>query len=269
MFGLLIMLRKTNPLIADVFTEREIIWGMGWLVLCIALTQFDILHIANAAHFTGLFYGLVMGAVLINRSRFAGMLRVSFILSQLLIIPSTFLICHPVWNGKYYWYLARHEKNLNQRIAYLRKGIELSPGEPKIGAELALNLYQTDATPFRSWEIILNSLNRNRSYDKGVQIARLIWKQFRSDQQKEKAVKIAVDVFGSESGAWFERLDLNRATIAQADVPLPGMRRSKTDEDLLFLDEADKQIKSIQPSDLFAPPVDPGSPQSAVEGITL
>jgi len=118
MFGVLIMLRKTNPLIAEEFTEREITWGMGWLVLCIALTQFNILHIANAAHFTGLFYGLVTGAVLINSSRFARTMRVSFLISQFLIIPSTYLICHPIWNGKYYWYLARHEKDLNQRIVY-------------------------------------------------------------------------------------------------------------------------------------------------------
>jgi len=212
---------------------------------------------------------LVTGAVLINRSRFARTIRISFIVSQLLIIPSTYLICHPVWNGKYYWYLARHEKDLDQRIVYLQKGIELSPGEPKIGAELALSLYRTDETPFRSWEIILNSLNKNRSYDKGVQIARLIWKQFRSDQQKEKAVKIVMDVFGSESNAWFERLDLDHAVIAQADVPLPRTRHSTSEEELLFLRETDTQTKSIKPSDLFAPPVDPGSPHSAVEGITL
>lgn len=242
---------------------------MGWLVLCIVLTQFDILHIANAAHFTGLFYGLITGAVLTNHSRFAVMIRVSFVFSQLLIIPATYLICHPVWNGKYYWYLARHEKNLNQRIVYLQKGIELSPGEPKIGAELALSFFQTDETPFRSWEIILNALNNNRSYDKGVQIARLIWRQFRSDEQKEKAVKIVMDIFGSESDAWFERLDLNRATIAQADVPLPGNHQSTTEEELLFLRESNGQTKPIKPSDLFAPPVDPGSPHSAVEGVTL
>ncbi|MFK7777956.1 MAG: rhomboid family intramembrane serine protease [Gimesia sp.] len=254
MFGVVIMLRKTNPQIAEEFTEREITWGMVWLILCIVLTQFNVLHIANAAHFTGLFYGLLTGAVLINRSRFSKVLRVSFFLAQFLIIPSTYLVCHPVWNGKYYWYLARHEQNLNQRIVYLQKGIELSPGEPKIGAELALNFYQTDETPFRSWEIILNSLNKNRSYDKGVKIARLIWKQFRSDQQKEKAVKIAVDIFGGESDAWFERLDLNQATIAQADVPLR---------------QTEQQTTPIKPGNLFAPPVDPESPHSAVEGITL
>lgn len=269
MFGLLIMLRKTNPQIAEEFTEREIIWGMGWLVLCVVMTQFDVMHIANAAHFMGLLYGLIAGAVFINRSRFARTMRVSFVLAQLLIIPCTYLVCHPVWNGKYYWYLARHEKNLAQRITYLQKGIELSPGEPKIGAELALSFYQIDETPFRSWEIILNSLKKNRSYDKGVQIARLIWKQFRSDQQKEKAVKIVMDVFGDESNAWFERLDLSQATIAQADLPLRGKQQSTAEEELFFLRETDQQAKPIKPSDLYAPPVDPVSPRSAVEGVTL
>tara|TARA_R110002111_G_scaffold258083_1_gene326897 strand:+ start:150482 stop:151843 length:1362 start_codon:yes stop_codon:yes gene_type:complete len=268
MFGLLILLRKTNPQIADEFTEREITWGLGWLVLCVVMTHFDILHIANAAHMTGLVYGLLAGVVLINRSRFAGMLRVTFLVSNFILIPCTYLICHPVWNGKYYWYLARHEDDLNQKIIYLRKGIELSPGEPKIGAELALSLYRTDATPFRSWEIILDSLKKNRSYEKGVEITRLIWKQFRSDQQKEKALMVVQDVFGSESDAWLERLDLNRATVAQADVRLPETGAA-AEEELLFPQATGRETKPIKPRDLSAPPVDPGSPQSAVEGVTL
>jgi len=77
------------------------------------------------------------------------------------------------------------------------------------------------------------------------------------------------DVFGSESDAWFERLDLNHPLIAQADVPFPGTRHSTAEEELLFLRETDPQTKSIKPSDLFAPPIDPSSPHSAVEGITL
>jgi len=267
MFGLLIMLRKTNPQIAEEFTEREMTWGLGWLVLCFVLTHFGILQIANAAHVTGLLYGLLAGAVLVNRSRYARTLRWAFVFSQLLIIPWTYLICHPVWNGKYYWYLARHEEDLGQRIVYLRKGYALSPGEPKIGAELALSLYRTEEIPFRSWEIILESLKKNRSYDKGVQIARLIWKQFRSDQQKEKAQTIVMDVFGSESDAWLERLNLNQAAMAQADVPTP--EAGEAADDLLFLPETNQQSKTIQPRDLFAPPVDPGSPQSAAEGVTL
>ncbi|MCA9017120.1 MAG: rhomboid family intramembrane serine protease, partial [Planctomycetaceae bacterium] len=242
MFGLLMMLRQTDPDLAEEFTEREITWGLGWLILCFVFTHFGILNIANAAHVSGFVYGLLAGAVLINRSRFAGLLRVSFVLAQLLLIPGTYLICHPVWNGKYYWYLARHEDDVAQRIEYLRTGMALAPGEPKIGAELALSLYRTESDPYRSWETILKSLERNRSYDKGVQIARLIWKQFGSEQQKAKALQIVADVFGDESHAWFERLQLDQATIAQADVPLPESGDTP-DEGFLFLKETVPQTK--------------------------
>ncbi|QDV51507.1 rhomboid family intramembrane serine protease [Gimesia fumaroli] len=266
MFGLLMMFRKIDPDLAEEFTEREITWGLGWLILCFVFTYLGILHIANAAHVSGFLYGLLAGAVLINRSRYAGLLRVSFVFAQLLLIPCTYLICHPVWNGKYYWYLARHEDDLTQRIEYLRKGMELAPGEPKIGAELALSLYRTEGEPFRSWEIILQLLKQNRSYDKGVEIARLIWKQFGSEQQKTKALEVVADVFGDESDAWFERLQLDQATIAQAEVPLPEVVDAPG-SDLLFRKQTEPQ--TIRPRDLTAPPVDPRSPQSAAEGVSL
>ncbi|MCA9003707.1 MAG: rhomboid family intramembrane serine protease [Planctomycetaceae bacterium] len=266
MFGLLMMLRRIHPEIAEVFTEREINWGLGWLILCFVLTHFNIMNIANAAHVSGFVYGILAGVVMINQSRFAGTLWFLFVLSQVLVIPATCLVCNPVWNGKYYWYLARHENNLEQKIAYLQKGMELSPGEPKIGAELALNLFRTGEVPLRSWEIMLRSLERNRSYDKGVEITRLIWKQFHSDQEKLQALEIVSDVFGEESDAWLERFQLDQSAVASADVPLPKSDRSGNE--FLFLRETDRQV-APQPRDLSAPPVDPRSPQSAMEGVTL
>ncbi|QDT28165.1 Rhomboid protease GluP [Gimesia panareensis] len=268
MFGMLILLRQTNEHIAEVFTEREIHWGLGWLFLCFVLTYLGIMNIANAAHVAGFLYGLLAGVVLINQSRFASLLRYAFVVSHLLLIPATWLICHPYWNGKYYWYLARHSDDLDQRIAYLKKGVELSPGEPKIGAELALSLYRTEKVPFDSWETILQSLKRNRSYEKGVDLARLIWKQFDSDEQKAKALKKMSEIFGSESEAWSDRLQLAQTEMVQTDAPPSGVSDGPTG-DLLFLNRSNSQKKSLKPRDLTAPPVDPGSPQSAVEGVTL
>lgn len=270
MFGLLILLRKTNAELAEVFTEREIAWGCGWLILCFVFTKFGTwnIAIANVAHCAGFLYGLLTGAVLINRSRFVGTIRFLFLVSHLLLIPATYLICHPVWNGKYYWYLARHENDLKQRIDYLRKGFELSPGEPKIGAELALNLYRTDAVPFRSWETILQSLKNNRSYDQGVSLARVIWNQFHSDQQKTKALQIANDIFGSESDDWLERLNLEQVQVSQAGVPFKGVRKSTVGKFQLW-NEINQQKQRINPQDLSAPPINPRSPQSASEGVPL
>ncbi len=268
MFGMLILLRKTNAELAEVFTEREIAWGCGWLILCFVFTKIGWWNIANVAHLAGFLYGLLTGAVLINHSRFVGTFRFLFLVSHLLLIPSTYLICHPVWNGKYYWYLARHEKDLKQRIAYLRKGFELSPGEPKIGAELALNLYRTDTVPFRSWETILQSLNHNRSYDQGVSLARVIWHQFHSDQQKAKALQIANDIFGKEADDWLKRLNLEPVQVSQADVPVMDVRKS-LDEKFQLWNENNRQKKRINPQDLSAPSVNPRSPQSAVQGVPL
>ena len=268
MFGLLILLRRTNEQIAEVFTDREIHWGLSWLILCFVLTHLGIMSIANAAHVAGFLYGLLAGVVLINQTRWGVLLRYTFVASHLLLIPATWLVCHPYWSGKYYWYLARHSDDLQQRIDYLKKGVALSPGEPKIGAELALNLYRTEAVPFDSWKTILQSLNRNRTYENGVEIARLIWKQFHSDEQKAKALQMVTEVFGDETEAWSDRLQLAQTQMVQTDVPPDGAEGGTGDE-LLFLKESQARTKSLQPQDLTAPPVDPGSPESAVEGVTL
>lgn len=268
MFGMLILLRKTNPEIAEEFTEREIQWGLGWLILGFVLTHFELMNIANVAHLAGFLYGLLAGAVLINQSRFAGLWRYAFVALHITLIPATWMICHPWWNGKYYWYLARHEDDLKQRIVYLQKGMELSPGEPKIGAELALSLYRTEPVPLDSWKIILQSLKQNRSYEKGVDLARLIWKQFRSEKQKEQALETASEIFGNESAAWFDRLQLAQVEMVQTDVPRPEDLQEPNDG-LLFLKESGSNRQRLKPNDLTAPPVDPGSPQSAVEGVTL
>lgn len=268
MFGLLILMRKTDPELAEVFTEREITWGITWLLLCFVLTHFGFMSIANAAHVAGFLYGLLAGVVLINQSAYARLMRVAFVLAQLLVIPATYLVVHPYWNGKYYWYLARLEDDPAQRIEYLKQGMALSPGEPKISAELALSLYRAGETPFRPWEIMLQSLKQNRSYDKGVDITRLFWKQFRSEEQKQQALDIAADVFGDEADAWMERLQLDQEEVAQADVPLPDSGNLPGSE-FLFLKETGSPLKPMRPRDLSAPPVDPGSPQSAAEGVTL
>lgn len=267
MFGMLILLRRTNEYIAEHFTDREIHWGLSWLILCFVLTYLGIMHIANAAHVAGLLYGLLAGLVLINQSRFTGFLKYAFVASHLLLIPATWLVCHPYWNGKYYWYLARHTDDPVQQIDYLKKGFELSPGEPKIGAELALRQFRNETVPFGSWKTILQSLNQNRTYEKGVELARLIWKQFHSDEQKAKARQMVSEIFGDESEAWSDRLQLAQTEMVQTDVP-PGTDGGAMQE-LLFLKDSRPRTKTLQPRDLTAPPVDPGSPQSAVEGVTL
>lgn len=268
MFGMLILLRKTDEHIAEVFTDREIHWGLGWLLLCFVLTYLGILNIANAAHVTGFLYGLLAGVVVINHSRWKSLFRFAFVALHLALIPATWLVCHPYWNGKYYWYLARHTEDLGQRITYLQQGVDLSPGEPKIGAELALSLYRTESVPFGSWETILKSLKRNRSYEKGVELARLIWKQFHSEDQKAQARAMVDEIFGDESEAWSDRLQLAQVEMVQTDLAPERGGKGPTEE-LLFLKEQGPQTRTLKPQDLTAPPVDPGSPQSAVEGVTL
>ncbi|MEL7084983.1 MAG: rhomboid family intramembrane serine protease [Cyanobacteria bacterium J06597_1] len=63
LFGFLWVTRKYSPSIKQVLTNKIVSNFITWLFLCIGLSAFDILNIANTAHFSGLAFGMLLGAV--------------------------------------------------------------------------------------------------------------------------------------------------------------------------------------------------------------
>ena len=60
-FGYTLAARKRDPLFALFLSRDTIMWMLGWLVLCIVLTQTGEWNVGNAAHVAGLVFGFLLG----------------------------------------------------------------------------------------------------------------------------------------------------------------------------------------------------------------
>ena len=66
-FGYALAARRVEPSYKDIADKRTVRWLLGWLVLCIVLTQAGIWNIANAAHVAGFLFGWFAGSAFAAR----------------------------------------------------------------------------------------------------------------------------------------------------------------------------------------------------------
>jgi membrane associated rhomboid family serine protease len=88
MFGLLLVLRRRDPRVAEVFHDGFVRAGLVWLFVCVFLTAAKILAIANFAHFVGCGYGLAAGRILFGETSASRRYQVAFYGAHLLIVPA-------------------------------------------------------------------------------------------------------------------------------------------------------------------------------------
>jgi GlpG protein len=113
-FGFMWVTRQRYPLFARIVTPRNTAIAIGWLVLCVPLTVFNVLPIGNGAHFAGLLFGAGLGAVLAHRRWRWGAL---FLLLALAGMATTALFWCPwlgAWNG---WHAIRAHKRGDLELA--------------------------------------------------------------------------------------------------------------------------------------------------------
>ncbi len=231
MFGLLIILRYHHVQIG-LLVDNNMVRSMIYFLLgCIIVTQLEIFRVANIAHFTGLGYGIVFGIAFwgvpkwqLSRKqiRLYGMI---FLLAHLLLIPATYYCVHPVWNGRYQWYLAyqlskqRQDNkqlgilNLGQNnvteeeVTHLKKAVEIDPGLSGAWNEIAI-YYVQNGSYCEAWENILTGLQQNRSYEEGIRTAKKIWRLFSTAEDQKKAMEFLLSLFGDESSDWLSRFQM-------------------------------------------------------------
>ncbi|MGE3314754.1 MAG: rhomboid family intramembrane serine protease, partial [Planctomycetaceae bacterium] len=79
LFGMLLPLRRRDPDVESILTPQFVRFGLAWLIGCVLFTQIGIVHIANAAHFTGFIYGWIAGQVCFGAFRSSTLIRWSFV----------------------------------------------------------------------------------------------------------------------------------------------------------------------------------------------
>jgi hypothetical protein len=276
-FGALLVLRQRDRDVAEWLPASAVVLGFAWLALCIPLTLLDIAPIANVAHFAGLAYGWLTAQVFFGgAATLAG--RLAFAAAHLAIVPGLYAATHPVWIGRYHWYLARFEADSDRRAALWQQALRRDPRLSELWQELAEH-HLRRRQPLEAWRTILAGLDANRDFQDGDRFARRLWRFLRANEaSRGQARQILADQFGTEEPAWRERLGIPQARIVAAsdlerleDV-LPSRPETEPDPGRFRLDQRIDLAPATlapQPRDLTAPPVNPDAPDSAVLGSPL
>jgi membrane associated rhomboid family serine protease len=120
MFGLLWSGRTEDEEWAEVANPFSISFVVGWAVLCVLLTWLKIVPVANAAHFAGLTFGVVVGWLFVSRRRRFFSALVLGGLGAMVILSITWLPWSPKWT---YWkgMRAMQEARYDQAIDWFER----------------------------------------------------------------------------------------------------------------------------------------------------
>jgi rhomboid protease GluP len=243
MLGMLLPMRKHSWQLREVLSDNAVRITLAILVAGIPLTAFDIIPIANVAHFSGLFYGWIAGLVFFGALSARHLWKGAFFAAHLVIPVALYATMHPTWNGRYYWYEAHRAAVTGRWNVYegdLKQAVQLDPGLVECWNDLAR--YQGHQGQYlEAWRTTVKGLGYNRSNDKGVELARDLFARIPTAEGRADALRILDETFGDEAKNWQARLTRGVPT----SPVLPAL------------------LRSLLPS---APRFDPDAPDSAAEG---
>lgn len=266
LFGYLIVYRRYDRDIGEIFTDGLVVQGLGWIVLCVPLTYFEILPVANLAHFSGLGYGYLSAVVAHNQFRYTRLVRGGFLLAHLLLPVGFYFVQNPVWNGLYHWhYAVEHSEDKALQIRHLRRAVAIDPQLQTPWIALADDFRARGNFP-AAWATILTGIYHNPSARRVSNAAQQMGRKIPQGPARELAKKILRDVFDDDANVWEEQL------LAQAQTNAPVNRiqkdpkirlRLKTKFQIQLPDDLDPTMPKL-PKPL--PPPDPDVEDSAAVG---
>lgn len=269
-FGYLIVLRTHDEFVRDVISETGIKLALLGLVVCIPLTHFGIFPVANVAHFSGLFYGMLAGWVFRNPFPYDRLARGGFLAGHLLIPVAFYLAMNPVWDGLYHWhYSTRNGIDASEKRSHLREAVALNPHLEGAWIELSDDSWRR-GDRLGAWKIVLLGVRSNPSGKKVISRAKQLGRDFHIKLRRNKALSILREVFDEKSKVWEKQM------LAEAPLQFP-FSPSVLKQTLQQKNSTEPQLKSQKgidgelplpgrPQPLPAP--DPNAPDSAAEGTT-
>ena len=280
-FGMLTIMRHRDQVVADIVTELFVRCGYAWLVVGVLLTHFDILPIANAAHFSGMIYGWLTGQIFFGAWSRRRLVVPAFLAMHLALLPGYYLAVHPIGDGNYYWFLAEQSQDRSDRIRHLETAVGVDPGLSVAWLEL-VEEYLRGGDRESAWKTVLLAVRHHRTFQPGIRAARKAWLAMLQSGRRQQALQILDEVFGGEVDSWKERLGLGLpiaqspeehsvfldSFVEEQSSPEPDLSRFRLDQ-AVELPNSQSSPEGPSIRDLSAPPVDPDTPESASVGIKL
>ncbi len=208
-FGMLCALRQYRPGIAERISIEHVVGLLTLLVMLWLWTEMDVLQIGNWAHFTGLAYGWLAGTVVGRAWGFPKPVKASFVIAHLLLIGPYWFTVHPVWNGRYHWYLATRgadgKPQIPKDIARLRRAVELDPTLSEVWILLGEDA-QRQQRWLDGWRDLLHGLQHCPTDADLLQAARKLWRRLVTTDDRTAAQDAVTNVFGDRAAAWLKQI---------------------------------------------------------------
>ena len=97
MFGYTLAARNEEPLYKSIIDNTTIKWLLGWLVLCIVLTETGVWNVANTAHTAGLLFGYFVGNTFVAEKFVAAGRLALASLALLTVLAATYMPWSDAW----------------------------------------------------------------------------------------------------------------------------------------------------------------------------
>jgi hypothetical protein len=194
-----------------------------------------------------------------------------------LAAPYWFVV-HPLWLGRYQWYLAdleqRQRRDPAVQVERLQTAVALDPTLSRVWRMLADDaLRQGD--PFNAWNYLLQGLQHNPSDEAQWRSARKVWRHLVGAGQREAATRAVQDCFGSDAERWLHELRrvISPPVLIGPDRPPQPTRPVAAAPPRMEVTWEPPPAGVWPPRDLPSgdrlPPVDATDRRSAVEGELL
>ena len=262
-FGALWSLRRYRADVAESLTQETVIAVLVILGALALFTELGLTNIANLAHFAGLAYGWLTAEVMTAPGRYPQAVRWSYVAAHLLLIGPYWIVVHPVWIGRYHWYLAtvaadgRPTPQVDE--TQLLRAVEADPRLAPVWVLLA-DQSLLEQRPLEAWARVLSGLQANPTNDELWDTTQRIWRLLALTEAQPEAEETVRQQFGWRAEEWLRQIRRRGEIIADASpapVPVPQQEATPADRDWW---------RRARPGD---PKVDPADPTSAMEGRTL
>jgi GlpG protein len=95
LFGYAWLAPRESEQLASLMSKRTVVWMIGWLFLCLALTWTNTYNVGNAAHFTGIALGAALG---LGRTRYP---RLGVAVAMVLVLASAASLTWSPWSTQW------------------------------------------------------------------------------------------------------------------------------------------------------------------------